>query len=137
MLARKDFLLINLHVPYEREVAGTDLLIPFDEVERRRDLLPRNRSAKILLYCRSGAMSDTAARTVVRRGLPQCVASRGRNERMETGGTLPDLQGPEMRAETGVREQSRASSRPGLPVAALEQGETEAAKPARATDRAW
>lgn len=42
-----------------------------------------------------------------------------------------------MRAETGVREQSGASSRPGLPVAALEQGETEAAKPARAPDRAW
>ncbi len=68
MLARKDFLLINVHVPYEGEVAGTDLLIPFDEVERRRDLLPRNRSAKILLYCRSGAMSDTAARALVRRG---------------------------------------------------------------------
>jgi rhodanese-related sulfurtransferase len=68
MLARKDFLLINVHVPYEGELPGTDLLIPFDEVELRTKLLPRDQGAKILLYCRSGNMSDTAARTLVRLG---------------------------------------------------------------------
>lgn len=65
MLAREDFLLINVHVPYEGELARTDLLIPFDQVERRTDLLAQDRGAKILLYCRSGNMSDTAARTLV------------------------------------------------------------------------
>ena len=44
---------------------GSILEIPFDQVERRTDLLAQDRGAKILLYCRSGNMSDTAARTLV------------------------------------------------------------------------
>jgi hypothetical protein len=40
MLGNKDFVLINVHIPYEGEIAQTDLFIPFDEIAARISELP-------------------------------------------------------------------------------------------------
>ncbi len=61
MLDQKDFLFVNVHIPYEGEIAQTDLFIPFDEVRGNLDLLPADKSAPLVLYCRSGRMSEIAA----------------------------------------------------------------------------
>jgi rhodanese-related sulfurtransferase len=68
MLEKKNFPLVNVHIPYEGEIAGTDSFLPFDQVEAKLAQLPADRSAKVVLYCRSGSMSATAARTLVRLG---------------------------------------------------------------------
>ena len=68
MLDQKDFVFINVHVPYEGEIAPTDRFIPYDQVEKQIRQLPARKDAKILLYCQSGRMSDIAARTLVRLG---------------------------------------------------------------------
>ncbi len=65
MLDAKDFPLVNVHIPYEREIERTDLFIPYDQVAERLDELPQERDAKIVLYCRSGSMSATAAEALV------------------------------------------------------------------------
>ncbi|MDX1251539.1 MAG: hypothetical protein IDH49_04675 [Gammaproteobacteria bacterium] len=49
MLAVKDFLLVNVHIPYEGEIVPTDAFIPYDEVERNRAKFPPEKGAKILL----------------------------------------------------------------------------------------
>ena len=65
MLQQKDFLSINVHIPYEGEIAGTDLFIPFDEVEQNLSKLPSDKGTKIVVYCRSGRMSAISAEVLV------------------------------------------------------------------------
>ncbi len=68
MLAKKDFLFINTHIPFEGDIGKTDRSIPYDQIgDRAAKLLP-DKDAKIVLYCRSGTMSTEAAQTLVRLG---------------------------------------------------------------------
>lgn len=65
MLENKDFPLINVHIPYEGEIEGTDVFVPFNEIESNLDKFPADKGDQIVLYCRSGSMSSQAAQTLV------------------------------------------------------------------------
>lgn len=58
---------VNVHVPFDGEIAGTDEHIPYDEIASS-PLLPEARDAPILVYCRTGAMSATAGRSLTAAG---------------------------------------------------------------------
>jgi len=68
MLEAKDFPLINVHIPYEGEIEPTDAFIQYDRIQEHLSELPSDTGAKIVLYCRSGNMSDIAARTLIELG---------------------------------------------------------------------
>ena len=68
MMQEKDIFLVNVHIPYEGEIRGSDAHIAFDKIAENLDKLPPDRSARIVLYCRSGRMSEIAAEELVRLG---------------------------------------------------------------------
>ncbi|MBI5913570.1 rhodanese-like domain-containing protein [Candidatus Azambacteria bacterium] len=71
MLEKKDFFFVNVHIPYEGEIKNTDAFIPYDTIADNLDTLPKDKSAKIVLYCRSGRMSEIAAQELTRLGYTQ------------------------------------------------------------------
>ncbi|MEW6240791.1 MAG: rhodanese-like domain-containing protein [Chloroflexota bacterium] len=70
MLKDKDFVFVNVHIPFEGNIAETDLSIPYDQITEPGNLaqLPADKNAKIVLYCRSDRMSTIAAEALVKMG---------------------------------------------------------------------
>ena len=85
MLEDKDFILVNTHIPYEGELPSTDLFIPFDEIADHQDELP-GKDAKIVLYCRSGSMSTTAAEELASLGYTNILEVDGGMREWEASG---------------------------------------------------
>jgi rhodanese-related sulfurtransferase len=65
--ADAEAVVVNVHVPYEGEIAGTDLFIPFDEVASSPSL-PSGKDQPLVLYCRTGNMSAEAAADLLEAG---------------------------------------------------------------------
>ena len=63
-LSDNKLILINVHTPYEGEIAGTDLFIEDDLILTNKEKLPEDKSTPIILYCKSGRMSAETLATL-------------------------------------------------------------------------
>ncbi len=92
MLERKNFTFINVHTPYEGEIEKTDLFIPFDQIVENSSLLPKDKNAPIILYCKTGRMSTEAIGTLQKLGYTNVRhLSGGMDAWQKGGGKLLDL----------------------------------------------
>jgi rhodanese-related sulfurtransferase len=64
----EDFLFVNVHIPLEGNIPGTDFTVPYNEIENNLSLFPADKNAKIVLYCRSDSMGNEAAQKLADNG---------------------------------------------------------------------
>ena len=67
-MSAKASVLVNVHVPFEGDIKGTKLSIPFDTIAGQIAKLPADRDTPLLIYCKSGRMSEIAAAELLRLG---------------------------------------------------------------------
>ena len=85
----RDFVLLNVHIPYAGDIPGTDLVLPYNRLAEYLDQLPQDKGQPIVVYCRSGAMSRAAARTLVELGYTRVYdVTGGMNAWRASGGRL-------------------------------------------------
>ena len=77
MMDHKDFILINVHIPYRGEIAETDLLLPFHAIDQQKEKLPADKNTKIVVYCMSGPMGYVAAEKLVGMGYRRVIHFQG------------------------------------------------------------
>lgn len=75
-LERGDRWLLNVHVPDDGSLPGTDRAVAFDQLPERRDELPAQGTA-LAVYCRTGSMSAQAVPVLVRLGYDDVVELDG------------------------------------------------------------
>jgi rhodanese-related sulfurtransferase len=78
-------MVINVHVPYEGELADTDAFIPYDKI-KDDPRLPEDKATEILLYCRSGRMSEEAAADLHEEGYTNLAHLEGGMKAWEASG---------------------------------------------------
>jgi phage shock protein E len=68
LIATADPIVINVHIPYEGDIPGTDVSIPYNDVSAIEKYLNYDHCADVLLVCMSGGMSQTAGNELIKRG---------------------------------------------------------------------
>ena len=81
----KGAVLINVHIPYEGEIEHTDEFIPYDHIVGDSHL-PPDKNREVLLYCRTGRMSEIAGNALHAAGYTHLVHLEGGMRAWEASG---------------------------------------------------
>ena len=68
IMQNEDIFLVDVHTPEQRHIKGTDLFIPYNEIDKYQDKLPKDKNTAIYLYCEGGPMGNAAARSLYELG---------------------------------------------------------------------
>ena len=68
LMEQEDIFLVDVHIPEQQHIKGTDALIPFNEIEQNLGKFPKDKNSKIAIYCRSGSMSREASEALANLG---------------------------------------------------------------------
>lgn len=64
LIRKGDGFLVDVHIPEQIHIPGTDAFIPYNEISTYIGELPEDKSTPILVYCRSGSMSKSASKEI-------------------------------------------------------------------------
>jgi rhodanese-related sulfurtransferase len=68
LIATSNPIVINVHIPYAGDIPGTDVDIPYNNVDAIETYLNHDHCADLLLVCESGGMSLSAGNELIKRG---------------------------------------------------------------------
>lgn len=68
LMQNEDILLVDVHTPKQRHIKGTDLFIPYNDIAKYQDKLPKDKNTAIYLYCEGGPMGNAAAKSLYELG---------------------------------------------------------------------
>lgn len=74
---QEDAFILDVHTPEQTHIPDTNAFIPFDQIDDNLDKLPEDKSTPILVYCRSGSMSDQASQEIAELGYTQVYDLEG------------------------------------------------------------
>ena len=64
IMQNEDVFLVDVHTPKQQHIEGTDLFVPYNEIEKYKDKFPKDKNTAIYLYCEGGPMGGFAARSL-------------------------------------------------------------------------
>jgi rhodanese-related sulfurtransferase len=66
--SKREIFLLDVHIPEQEHISSTDGFIPYNKLANYEGRLPQDKDTEIIVYCRSGNMSETASQTLVNMG---------------------------------------------------------------------
>lgn len=77
IMQNEDIFLVDVHTPEQRHIKGTDLFIPYNEIEKYKGKLPKDKNTAIYLYCEGGPMGNAAAKSLHELGYRNLINLEG------------------------------------------------------------
>ncbi|MCK4843176.1 MAG: rhodanese-like domain-containing protein [Methylococcales bacterium] len=77
VMQNEDIFLVDVHIPRQKHIKGTDLFVPFNEIEEYKDKFPKDKNTVIYLYCASGPMGNAASRSLYDLGYRNLINLEG------------------------------------------------------------
>jgi len=68
IMQNEDIFLVDVHTPEQQHIKGTDLFVPYNEIEKYKNKFPEDKNTAIYLYCEGGPMGNAAARSLYELG---------------------------------------------------------------------
>lgn len=68
IMQNEDIFLVDVHTPEQQHIKGTDLFIPYNEIGKYKDKLPKDKNTAIYVYCERGPMGNAAAKSLYELG---------------------------------------------------------------------
>lgn len=93
MESNPDVAVINVHIPYQGHIAGTDAFVDFTQI-LDYDNLPNNLDDPVIVYCRSGNMSAQSASDLAAAGYTNVIDLNGGMNAWEASGRELLTDGP-------------------------------------------
>ncbi len=86
LMQQQDIFLVDVHMPQQRHIKGTDAFIPYDQVEKYTDRLPQDKATPIYIYCEGGPMGNSAAKSLHQLGYTHLTNLEGGAAAWRTAG---------------------------------------------------
>jgi rhodanese-related sulfurtransferase len=86
IMKNQDIFLVDVHIPEQQHIKGTDAFIPFNDIQEHQNKLPSDKNTPIYLYCEGGPMGNAAARSLHELGYNNLINLEGGANAWKTAG---------------------------------------------------